>query len=75
MSGDERVAVRVTVDPQLCLGSGTCMAVAPALFDMDDAGTAQPFQSVVERRSAKLDEAVSRCPMGAIEATPATPSA
>ncbi len=69
MSGDERVAVRVTVDPELCFGSGTCMAIAPVLFDMGDAGTAQPLRSVVER-SAKLDEAVSRCPTGAIEATP-----
>lgn len=71
---DERVGVRVTVDPELCMGSGTCMAVAPALFDMGDAGSAQPLQSVVER-SAKLDEAVSRCPTGAIVATPATPPA
>jgi ferredoxin len=64
---DERVAVRV--DPELCMGSGTCIAIAPALFDMGDAGTAQPLQSVVESR-AKVDEAVSRCPTGAIEATP-----
>ena len=71
MSGLERNAVRVTVDPELCMGSGTCMAVAPALFDMGDDGTAKPLQSVVER-SAKLDEAVSRCPTGAIEVTPAT---
>ncbi len=67
--------MRVKVDPELCLGSGTCMAVAPALFEMGDAGTAQPLQSVVEPRSAKLDEAISRCPTGAIEATPATPPA
>ena len=74
MSGAGRTAVRVTVDPELCMGSGTCMAIAPALFEMGDAGTAQPLRSVVER-SAKVDEAVSRCPTGAIEATPATPPA
>ena len=75
MSGDERTAAWVTVDPELCLGSGTCMAIAPALFrDGRQAGTARPLRSVVEQ-SAKLDEAVSRCPTGAIEATPATPPA
>jgi ferredoxin len=69
---DERVAVRVTVNPELCVGSGTCMAIAPALFDMGDAGTAQPLQSLAEW-NAKLDEAVSRCPTGAIVAIAATP--
>jgi ferredoxin len=63
--------LRITVDPELCMGSGTCMAVAPALFDMRDEGTACPQQPVTER-SEKLDEAISRCPTGAIEATPAT---
>ena len=71
MSGTGRTAARVTVDPELCMGSGTCMAVAPALFEMGDDGTARPLQSVVEP-SAKVDEAISRCPTGAIEATPAT---
>jgi ferredoxin len=61
--------VRVTVDPELCMASGTCMSVAPALFDMGDAGTAVPLRPVVER-SAKVDEAVSRCPTGAIDVTP-----
>lgn len=70
MSDAERNAVRVTVDPALCMGSGTCMAVAPALFDMSDTGTAQPLQAVVWR-GGKLDEAASRCPTGAIGVTPA----
>jgi ferredoxin len=61
-------AVRVAVDPKLCMGSGTCMAVAPALFEMGHDGTAIPLRSLVEQ-SAKLDAAVSRCPTGAIGAT------
>jgi ferredoxin len=68
MSGAGQNAVRVTVDPELCMGSGTCMAVAPDLFDMGGDGTAIPLQSPVER-NAKLDQAVSRCPTGAIAAT------
>lgn len=61
MNGEKRAAARVTIDPQVCLGSGTCIAVAPALFEMGDAGTTQPQRSVVEWRK-ELDEAVSRCP-------------
>jgi ferredoxin len=70
MNGETGAAARVTIDPERCLGSGTCVAVAPALFDMSDAGTAQPLQAVVER-DAKLVDAVSRCPTGAIEVSPA----
>ena len=69
MSGAGQAAVRVTVDPELCMGSGTCMAVAPTLFEMGDDGTARRLQPLVER-NATADEAVSRCPTGAIEATP-----
>ena len=65
MNGGGQNAVRVMVDPELCMGSGTCMAVAPALFEMGDDGIATPLQSLSER-SAKLDQAVSRCPTGAI---------
>ena len=73
MSGTDPTAVQVMVDPELCMGSGTCLAVAPSLFDMSDDGTARPLQSLVER-TLKLDEAVSRCPTGAIEVTSAMPS-
>ena len=65
MNGGGQNAVRVMVDPELCMGSGTCMAVAPTLFEMGDDGIATPRQSLSER-SAKLDQAVSRCPTGAI---------
>ena len=74
MTGAGRTAARVKVDPELCMGSGTCMAVAPALFEIGEDGAARPLQSVVEP-SAQVDEAISRCPTGAIEATPATPPA
>ncbi len=57
--------VRVAVDAESCMASGTCMSVAPNLFDMGDRGTAIPLHPVIERGAA-LDEAVSRCPTGAI---------
>jgi ferredoxin len=72
MSGVGQSTVRVTVDAQMCLGSGTCVAVAPALFDMGEDGTARPLQSVI-KSGEQLDTAISRCPTGAIAATPARP--
>ncbi|MBX7433386.1 ferredoxin [Mycobacterium sp. Y57] len=61
--------MRVRVDRQLCMGSGTCLATAPALFDMGDDGTADPVAPLVAP-SAVLDAAVSRCPTGAIQTLP-----
>lgn len=72
MSPAGQTHARVTVDPELCVGSGTCIAVAPALFEMSYGGTALPLQPVVGW-SAKLEEAVSRCPTGAIAVSPTTP--
>lgn len=65
MSPAGQTHARVTVDPELCMGSGTCIAVAPALFEMSDGGTALPLQFVVDW-SAQLDEAISRCPTSAV---------
>jgi ferredoxin len=42
------------------------MAVAPALFDMDECGTAHPRQPVIDP-DPKLHQAISRCPTAAIE--------
>ena len=72
MSPAGQTHARVTVDPELCVGSGTCIAVAPALFEMSDGGTALPLQRVVGW-SAELDKAVSRCPTSAIAVSPTTP--
>ncbi len=59
--------VRVTIDPELCMGSGTCLAVAANLFDMGDVGVAKPRRSIVDP-STTLDEAITRCPTAAITA-------
>ncbi|MCH9669326.1 MAG: ferredoxin [Actinomycetia bacterium] len=64
-------AFRATVDPQLCMGSGTCIAVAPRLFAMSDDGTAQP-RRLVPDSPEQLNLAISRCPTGAIQAEQVT---
>ncbi len=65
--------VRVTVDPGICMGSGTCIAIAPEFFDIRDDGTAHPVHTVAHD-SELLQMAVTRCPTGAIRVSPA-PSA
>jgi len=58
--------VHVTVDPQLCMGSGTCIAVAPDLFEIGNGGTSEPRAATVAR-SDILTMAVTCCPTGAIQ--------
>ncbi|MCB1286930.1 MAG: ferredoxin [Mycobacterium sp.] len=55
----------VSVDPEICMGSGTCIAVAPELFEIGEDGTARPRQPFVEA-GQQLNMAVNRCPAGAI---------
>lgn len=56
--------VRAVVDPRLCIGSGTCIAVAPGLFEIGVDGTSQPVRSVAA--SELLLSAAEHCPVGAI---------
>jgi ferredoxin len=64
--------MKVTVDADLCIGSGMCAMTAPAVFDQD------PAEAVVvlldpepppEQHAAVL-EAVQRCPAAVIRAAP-----
>lgn len=63
--------VRITVDREACMGSGTCLAIAPALFGIADDGAARPKRSAIES-DTQLGEAISRCPTGAIVVLAAT---
>jgi len=64
--------MKVTVDVELCIGSGMCALTAPAVFDQD------PAEAVVvlldpepppEQHEAVL-QAVQRCPAAVIQAAP-----
>ena len=64
--------MKVTVDAELCIGSGMCALTAPAVFDQD------PAEAVVvlldpepppEQHEAVL-QAVQRCPAAVIQAAP-----
>lgn len=52
----------VKVDREKCIGCGTCAAICPEGFELDDEGKAK-----VKNSKAKcIDEAISSCPVEAI---------
>ncbi len=59
--------MKVRVDPDLCIGDGSCAETCPEVFEMRDDGLAHvkkdaDFAVCGER----LTEAVENCPVGAI---------
>jgi ferredoxin len=65
--------VKITVDPDKCVGSGYCQRIAPALFDLGDDGIAfvldsgQPGTGAdTATGAAAAKEAEAACPAMAI---------
>lgn len=59
--------VVVRVDPELCIGSGDCIRIAPAAFVLDEergVSVVRPGASLVDR--SLLEAAARGCPMQAI---------
>jgi len=59
--------MRARVDPEICQGYGQCNSLLPALFEIDDDGTARVLApevppELLEEAAAAAD----RCPTGAI---------
>ena len=64
------MAPRVTIDPELCIGSGECVRLVPAAFRLDDGlGVAVPIPGVDTVPRELLAEAAAGCPTGAIGVT------
>ncbi|WP_028922496.1 ferredoxin [Pseudonocardia acaciae] len=63
--------MRVHVDPELCQGTGLCVAVAPEEFELAEHGPARPLNpDVDEDRRRAVEEAVQVCPVGALRLSP-----
>jgi ferredoxin len=59
--------MRIKADTNLCVGSGQCVLIEPAVFDQDDDGivallTDQPG----DQRAAQARHAVTLCPSRAL---------
>ena len=50
-----------------CIGCGLCASLAPDLFTMTDAGTAQVTAQPTEGQIPQAEDAKSSCPVAAIE--------
>lgn len=62
----------VVVDRDLCEGNGVCVMAAPEVFDIDASDTLQlkvPQPSAAQ--VSQVEEAVRRCPKGALALTEA----
>ena len=56
---------RVEIDKGLCIGSGTCEALDPAVFQVGDDGIAYLVDDATPDE-AVMREAAASCPSGAI---------
>lgn len=57
--------VRITVDHDLCVGSGMCVAVAPQIFRLNEERQAEVMEGA-DIPLALAVEAADNCPVGAI---------
>ena len=59
--------IKLNVDLQRCDANGTCAALMPDVFRIDQDGTLEQLRSEVEEaREDDLEEVILCCPMGAI---------
>jgi len=64
--------MRISTEPERCVGSGQCVMIAPDVFDQDDDGIVillKPRPDADEL--ADVQEAIRICPASAIAAGPA----
>jgi ferredoxin len=57
---------RVLVDRERCVGSGTCEALAPELFEVGDDGVVELLRPDPAGDDAEVRDAVAACPTGAL---------
>jgi ferredoxin len=63
----ERPGARVAIDPDLCIGSGECVRVAPGAFRIDETrGVSTPLPGADALDAEMLAEVAFNCPTRAI---------
>jgi ferredoxin len=64
--------MRIAADREVCIGSGNCVYLAPAVFDQDDdEGLVVLLTPEVDPGDAEpVRDAVARCPSGALRVVP-----
>lgn len=60
--------MKVKVIENICIGCGSCQALAPEVFEINDNGVAEAKQTIVDDELKDLvNEAKDNCPTGAID--------
>ncbi len=57
----------VKVNQDKCIGCGTCVAICPEVFELEDDGKARVKNFQSQSPNSKSKEAAESCPVGAIE--------
>lgn len=60
---------KITVDGDLCIGCGSCEAVAPDYFEIKDDGKSHVKKQYTAEGEDVINEAIDNCPVKAIELT------
>lgn len=61
------MSTHVTIDPERCIGSGDCVRLLPAAFEIpDDLGVAVPLEGAARSDIDTLVLAAHNCPTNAI---------
>lgn len=58
--------MKIIIDKKLCIGCGTCVAIAPESFKLTDEGKAEVIEPIGDG-DAKIKEAIDSCPVSAIK--------
>jgi ferredoxin len=61
--------MKVTVDKDVCIGSGNCESIAPEVFELKDGKSQVKKSEVPGALEEKVKKAEKECPSGAISVT------
>jgi len=60
--------MKVCVDPDVCVGTGSCVSICPQVFEIGDEGVAvAKMDDIPDELAEACREAVESCPVDAIE--------
>ena len=59
--------MKAIVNPDICIGCGLCPSIAPEVFRMNDAGTAENYFPEQNDGMDDVQQAVDSCPVAAIQ--------
>ncbi len=57
---------KLKIDPQNCIGCGTCVLIAPDFFKMDESRGKAVIKKQPDKITEEIKEAITSCPTGAI---------